>query len=186
MVTYLHLLVDQIFGLCETPHKLLPFLFFQSSYLGLVYNVRYLKLLLFELQLELLVHQLCPQQSLLSIEIDEHRQILYKFTGLLLFNDFFNFPLPYHFLLQSDFFLKFQLQRPFLHCELFSFELLGLAVLINKSLLLQCLDLLFVIFLGLIKGDLLRLITTFLRALGPCLKGQIRDTDIQEFFIQFD
>lgn len=50
MVSNLHLLVDEIFCLCEAAHKLFSLLLFQSSYFGLVHNVRYLKLLLFELQ----------------------------------------------------------------------------------------------------------------------------------------
>ena len=42
VVTNLHLLVNQIFGLSETSHKLLSLLFFQSSYLCLMHNICYL------------------------------------------------------------------------------------------------------------------------------------------------
>ena len=98
VITYLHLLLNQILGLHEGADEFVSLLALQVPHLRLVDRGGLLELLLTIIQLCLLVHQLLSQDTLLIVEVEEHAQVLRQLIILLRLNDALDLTLLGHFL----------------------------------------------------------------------------------------
>lgn len=68
-VTKLHLLLNQVLGLCKRAHKLVSLLSLHLMNFVLVPHVDSFEILLFELQLHLLIAQLLSQSLLFFVQV---------------------------------------------------------------------------------------------------------------------